>query len=202
MRATLGAVLMLTLVPIMASAASIEDILRLTGAGVSEEVILAVIERDKTIFSLGSDDLVTLRARGVSERVLLAMLKSGRDEAEAALQRENEQRTAEFANAALEGPTVIIIGHGPDRPNTGRYDWYFPYPFAGLYSPAGLYSDIVVAPPLHHGMAKDGVYTGTGLPSCTSGLTVRGVGSLAMPPCSSAMIPVQPRQPRHGRIKR
>ena len=81
--ASLLAVALLALAPAVASAATIEEIVRLAKSGVSDEVILTLIERDKTIFTIPPDDLVTLKSDGVSEAVVVAMLKSGREEGEA-----------------------------------------------------------------------------------------------------------------------
>jgi hypothetical protein len=61
-----------------AEAVTIRDIVELTRAGLGDDVIVALIEVDGTIFSLDADKLVDLRAQGVSERVLVAMIRSGR----------------------------------------------------------------------------------------------------------------------------
>src|SRR5437867_1772242 len=72
------------LVPTTASAVTIDQIVALARAGVTEAVILALIDRDKTIFSIEPEQLVSLKAAGVSEPVILAMLKSGREEGDRA----------------------------------------------------------------------------------------------------------------------
>jgi len=105
-------------------AASVDDVVRLAAAGVSDDVILAYIDRDKTIFSLGPDDVVALRGRGISEAVIIAMLKSGRAESEAALQREDAERAAQYAAALLAAEPILVIGHGPDRPDTVHPDGF------------------------------------------------------------------------------
>jgi len=105
-------------------AATVDDVMRLAAAGVSDDVILAYIDRDKTIFSLGPDDVVALRGRGISEAVIIAMLKSGRAEAEAALEREDAVRAAQYADALLASQPIVVIGHGPDRPNTVHPDGF------------------------------------------------------------------------------
>jgi hypothetical protein len=66
--------------PAPASAVTINEIISLTRAGVSEPVILALIDRDKTIFTLAADQLVTLQKAGVTDTVVIAMLRSGREE--------------------------------------------------------------------------------------------------------------------------
>ncbi len=50
----------LALPPATASAVTVQEIVSLTKAGVSEQVILAVIERDKNIFTISPEQLITL----------------------------------------------------------------------------------------------------------------------------------------------
>ena len=66
------------------SAVTIDEVVALSKAGVSEAVILALIDRDKTIFDLQAEQLVTLKQQGLSETIVLAMLKSGRAEGDQA----------------------------------------------------------------------------------------------------------------------
>lgn len=105
-----------------ASAVTREEIVRLAKSGVSDEVILALVDRDKTIFALTPEDLVALKRDGVSEGVLVAMLKSGRDEGEAAFAQQAAQSAADRVETAWLPPNVVVIGHGPDRPNSGHYE--------------------------------------------------------------------------------
>jgi hypothetical protein len=118
------AVVLFALAPAVAKAASVEEIVRLSKSGVSDDVILALIGRDKTIFTIAPDDLLALKSEGVSEPVVLAMLKSGREEGEEAVARQAAQAAAERAEVALL-PNVVVFGHGPDRPNSGHYDHVF-----------------------------------------------------------------------------
>src|SRR5215831_4241191 len=68
------------LAPAVASAVTLSDIVALSKAGVSEPVILALIDRDKPIFTITPDDLIMLKKEGVTEAIVVAMLHSGRDE--------------------------------------------------------------------------------------------------------------------------
>jgi hypothetical protein len=149
MRATFPvalAVLLLALVPAAASAVTREEIVRLSKSGVSEDVILALVDRDKTIFTITPDDLVALKSEGVSEAVVLAMLKSGREEGEAAFAYQAAQAAADRAAAVWLAPNVLVIGHGPDRPNTGHRDspYVSPRPWP-LYEMSGLSGEFVPA---------------------------------------------------------
>jgi len=66
--------------PAPASAVTINEIISLSKAGVSEPVILALIDRDKTVFTLNAEQLVTLQKAGVTDTIVIAMLRSGHEE--------------------------------------------------------------------------------------------------------------------------
>lgn len=121
---------MLALTPATAFAVSVQEIVALSKAGVSEQVILALIERDKTIFSLDADQLVALKNIGVSEPIVLAMLRSGRQEAAppapvAAPPFPIEPITSE--------PDIVVVGRGPQRPNAPDPYEVPPAPYAVPY---------------------------------------------------------------------
>lgn len=106
----------------LVSAVTPDEIVRLTKSGISDDVILALVARDRTIFALNPDDIVALKKQGLSEAVIVAMLKSGRDEGDAALAEQTAQAAADRVEAAWLPPNVVVIGHGPDRPNSGHFD--------------------------------------------------------------------------------
>ena len=124
MRAVLPLLVLLAFVPTPASAVSLQEIVTLSSSGVSDEVILALIERDKTIFTIGPDDLVALNRQGVSQVVVLAMLRSGRSQPAAPTPADAAATAAVVASV----PDTIIVGHGPDRPNTSDRDGFFSVP--------------------------------------------------------------------------
>jgi hypothetical protein len=66
--------------PAPASAVTINEIISLSKAGVSEPVILALIDRDKTVFTLSAEQLVTLQKAGVTDTIVIAMLRAGSEE--------------------------------------------------------------------------------------------------------------------------
>jgi len=124
-------VAMLIFAPSRAFAITADQVVELTKGGVSEAVILAVIARDNTPFDLNADELVALKQQGVSDTIVMAMLKSGRGEAAA-------------APITVLAPDVVIIGHGPDIPNTSYWDrlywnptYVIPFvpPFQTVYGP-------------------------------------------------------------------
>jgi len=138
MRAVVSLLVLLALTPATASAVSIQEIVALSNSGVSDEVILTLIERDNTIFTIEPDQLVTLQRQGVSQAVVLAMLRSGRQPA-------TPTQTANPAAALPTGvvafaPETIVVGHGPDRPNTyHRFDRPFDYLAAAAAVPYLVY---------------------------------------------------------------
>ena len=134
MRAVLSLLVVLAFMPATASAVSIQEIVALSNSGVSDEVILTLIERDNTIFTIEPEQLVAMKRQGVSQAIVLAMLRSGRQPATPA-------QTADAAAALPNGvvpfaPETVIVGHGPDRPNT--YHQWFDYPFDYLTAAATL----------------------------------------------------------------
>ena len=123
------------LAPATASAVTVDQIVALARSGVTDAVILALIDRDKTIFSLEAEQLVTLKSEGVSEPVILAMLKSGREEGDRAAQAEADLRSAMILAERSPGPEVVFIGHGPEVPNVAHPNGFYSGPPAGGYFP-------------------------------------------------------------------
>jgi len=127
-RSTLRATLLLVLVlsPAVASAVTVSEIVSLSKAGVSESVILALIDRDQTVLSIEPEQLVSLKREGLSDTLLMAMLRSGREQGDEAARADASLNAANImsslAMSATPTPQVVIVGHGPDRPNTGYVD--------------------------------------------------------------------------------
>jgi hypothetical protein len=103
------------LIPIPASAITVEEVIALSKAGVSDDVVVALIEQDSTIFSVDASQAVALKREGVSERVVLAMLRSGR---QMPPQPGPSTAASEMPPAPPTEPSLLVVGHGPDRPNT------------------------------------------------------------------------------------
>jgi len=61
-----------------AEAITLREIVELTQAGLSEEVLLALIEVDQRVFPVDPDTLKALKDGGVSPRVIVAIVRSGR----------------------------------------------------------------------------------------------------------------------------
>lgn len=124
--------------PRAALAITLDQVVALAKSGVTETVILALIDRDRTVFAIEQEQIVSLQRDGLSEKIILAMLKSGRDEGDAAFAQQAAQAAADRDAAVWLAPNVVVIGHGPDRPNTGYRDGQYssPRPWA-LYGVSG-----------------------------------------------------------------
>lgn len=107
-RLTLLLLAIALVVPATASALTVDEVVSLVRGGVSDAVILTLIDRDKSIFTLDPDQVVSLKAQGVSEPVILAMLKSGREEGDRAAQAEADMRTSLYFSERSAGPEVLI----------------------------------------------------------------------------------------------
>ena len=123
----------LTLIPLPARAVTADQVVALAHAGVTDAVILALIDRDKTIFAIEPEQLVTLRAQGLSEPVILAMLKSGREEGERAAQAAADLNTAMILASIAPGPDLVVVGHAPDVPNVAHPNGFYSGPPSGGY---------------------------------------------------------------------
>lgn len=130
----LGCAAALLLVPRAASAITIDQVVALAKAGVTDTVILALIDRDRTVFAIEPEQIVALQRGGLSEKVILAMLKSGRDEGDQAARAASAYTSAWImANLATE-PLSVTVGHGPDRPNTPHRDGFYSGPPAAAFA--------------------------------------------------------------------
>jgi len=92
--------LTLTLLPTRADALTVRDVVELTRAGLGEEVLLALIEVDRSIFPIDAATIKELKANGVSERVIAAMVRSGR-----------EMPPPEPIVTEAPQPQVVVIDH-------------------------------------------------------------------------------------------
>ncbi len=133
---------MLAAIPANAHAVTLDQVVALAHAGVTDTVILALIDRDKTIFAIEPEQLVALQRDGVSEAVVLAMLKSGRQEGEESARAISAYNSATIATAVAAGPEMVVVGHGPEVPNTAHVDGFYSGP-----SSAGYYAAIPYAYP-------------------------------------------------------
>lgn len=68
----------LMVVPVTAAAQTLaaRDLVALTKAGLSDDVLIAMIEAENAVFWLGYAQVLELRKQGLSERVLIKMIES------------------------------------------------------------------------------------------------------------------------------
>jgi hypothetical protein len=118
-------VMTLAFAPAPAAAVTVEQIVSLARAGVSEAVILALLERDGTVLTIAPEQLVSLKRDGLSDTLITAMLKNGREEAEDAARAVSASKTASILASLDAAPDVVVVGHGPDRPNTTHTEDYY-----------------------------------------------------------------------------
>jgi hypothetical protein len=65
-----------------AEALTIRDIIDLSKAGLGDQVLLALIEVDRSIFAIDTATIRSLKTAGVSDAVIVAMIRSGRQQPE------------------------------------------------------------------------------------------------------------------------
>jgi hypothetical protein len=101
-RTLVGLLALLLLAPTAASAVTVDQIVAMSKAGVTDAVIIALIERDKTVFALDPAQLVELQQAGVAEAVTVAMLRS-----DGAREQPNAASPDQSASAPPEQPAVV-----------------------------------------------------------------------------------------------
>lgn len=111
-------------------AVSTHDLVELSRAGLSDDVLVALIEADHTVFNLDAPRILDLCAQGLSERVITAMLRSGRSQAAGG----TDTAQAALSSDASGGspPTLVIIGERsapppvPVQPQVLVVPWVIP----------------------------------------------------------------------------
>ena len=123
--AGLTTVFVLTL-PGSASAVSTRDLIELAKAGLSDEVLVALIEADGTEFHLDAPKILELREAGLSEQVIMAMIKNTRPapppDASTA-----QALPAPPAGAPQSDPYFVIIGDKPPEPPPPQETYVMPW---------------------------------------------------------------------------
>jgi len=99
--------------PAAVSAVTLDQVLAMSKAGVSDAVILEMIARDKTLVTIAPDQVIALRREGVSDAVMVALLKSG-------VPTEESLREDPGPPPPIT-PIVAFVGHTAQWPNVGRY---------------------------------------------------------------------------------
>jgi hypothetical protein len=105
--------------PSRADAVTLDEVVALSKSGVSEQVILALIERDQTLYTMTPAQLMKLQREGLSDTILLALLKSGHPN-EAPVPASPAPSTLPAAEPL--SPEVVVVGHSPELSNTRGAD--------------------------------------------------------------------------------
>jgi hypothetical protein len=78
-RGLIGFALAMSVASATVHAVTVRDIVELSRAGLSDDILVALIEIDKSvIFTLTTDQILELKHAGVSDRVVIAMIQQGR----------------------------------------------------------------------------------------------------------------------------
>ncbi len=104
-RMVLIALMLLPLAPGRAEAVTVSDIIGLTRAGLGDDVLLALIEVDRSVFPIDTQTITRLKQAGVSERVISAMIRSGRT------REVQEEQAPVFVEPPPPSPPVVVIDH-------------------------------------------------------------------------------------------
>jgi hypothetical protein len=104
------AVAVLVAVPSAARAVTMGDIIALSKAGVSADILVAVIDADRTMFTLSAEDILKLKDAAVPDAVVVKMLGTQQE-------------------YAIEAPPPLIVGNTPPPPTVVVAPLYFTTPF-------------------------------------------------------------------------
>jgi hypothetical protein len=122
------------LLPVTASAVTVRDIIELTKAGLTDDILIAVIEADRTVFTLDKEQILELKKAGVSKTVILKMLRTRKEHEAAAA------TTPAPAPMPMPQPEIVVIGATPPPPPVTvvvpQY-LFVPYSIWGVPAPHG-----------------------------------------------------------------
>jgi len=91
-----------------AQALTVRDVIELTKAGTGEQVLLALIEVDGSLFNIDRQTLNQLEAAGVSEKVIVALIRSGRtNQTDPALTAPQPMPQPETVYVPQPGPAIV-----------------------------------------------------------------------------------------------
>jgi hypothetical protein len=93
-----------------AEAVTLRDVIELTKAGLSDQVLLALIEVDRSVFAIDTATLKQLKEAGVSDPVIVALIRSGRTRAPEP-QPAAEPLPPLYEPQPRPEPEVIVIDH-------------------------------------------------------------------------------------------
>jgi len=110
----------------------VADVLSLSQARISEEVIVNYIRNSGTAYTLGPREIVYLRDEGVSDHVITVMMDQRKQVAEDNAQQAVQQAAQQAAQQAIQSPNSAVAAPGVPvviDPNA------LVAPYSGLYEP-------------------------------------------------------------------
>ena len=114
---------LMVLIPLTAARAdalTVRDVIELSKAGVGDQVLLALIEVDHSVFTLDTPALKQLKEAGVSDEVMIAMIRSGRTQpqpaAPAAATPSADVPVDQISPPPAPQPQVVVIDHRDEQP--------------------------------------------------------------------------------------
>lgn len=137
-----------------AEAVTIRDLIELSKAGLSDPVLLALIEVDRNVFTIDTATLKQLKEAGVSDPVIVALIRSGRQPVAPAPDIPAATPPCEGCNPNKD---VIVIDHRdppPPVPAPVAYPVAVPI-YVPVPSPSDWFRDTVTTViPTDHGLVK------------------------------------------------
>ncbi len=109
MRRTLVALLALLLAPLPAAAGDLilRDVIELHRTGLGDDLLVAMIDADGSVFTLSFADIQDLKSDGLSERVIAALVRTGSRRAAAAQSAAPPVHVSQ--NVVTYAPTVVVV---------------------------------------------------------------------------------------------
>jgi hypothetical protein len=118
-----------------AAAISIEDVIELSRARLSDDVIVELIDIDGTVHRLDTATIVRLKDAGVSERVIVALMRNGRRPAPGDAAAQGVEAASSTTQSVA--PMVVIIDRPRQAAPVVRPPAVIPVPYA-VYVPYGV----------------------------------------------------------------
>jgi hypothetical protein len=148
-RSLLALIAILAITAGRADALTLRDVIELSRSGLGDQVLIALIEVDRGVFTIDTNTLKMLKEAGISDQVIVALIRSGRTQpppeaAPVPLQTEAEPGSEATSPSRLR-PEVIVIDHHDAQPQESAQIMYpLGYSVPGLWP--GFVSPRVVSP--------------------------------------------------------
>ena len=128
MRVFLAAVVLLCGIAVPVEAVSLKDLIGLSKQGISDDILIALVEAEKSVFHITASDLKPLKDAGLSDRLVIHLLQTpSRPAPEVKLHLASEPAPAPAAARHVEPePRVVYV----ERVETVGVPVYIPVPRA------------------------------------------------------------------------